>query len=231
MAKARQTERRTPLYDIHLRSAGQLVRGGGDYMLPLAYTSPIEEHVNTRNNVGLQDLSSMGEVDVKGPGAERLVNRLLVNDVRDLFPGQVRYSTMCDEDGRIIDDVTAYKFGDEHFMIVTSSAPRKRSFRWIADHAQGLSAYVTDLSGAVALLSVQGPRSRDFLASVVEGAALEELRFFRFAAVTINDTELILSRSGYTGELGYELYTPAEETAVLWEFLLARGRDFGLRPC
>ena len=226
----KQTERRTPLYDIHLRSAGQLVRGGGDYMLPQAYTSPVEEHLNTRSNVGLQDLSSMGEVDIKGPGAERLVNRLLVNDVRDLFPGQVRYSTMCDEDGRILDDVTAYKFGDEHFMIVTSSAPRKRSFRWIADHAQGMSAYVTDLSGAVALLSVQGPRSRDFLASVVEGAALEELRFFRFAAVTINDTELILSRSGYTGELGYELYTPAEETAVLWEFLLARGRDFGLRP-
>ena len=227
---ARQTERRTPLYDIHLRSAGQMVRGGGDYMLPLAYTSPVEEHVNTRSNVGLQDLSSMGEVDIKGPGAERLVNRLLVNDVRDLFPGQVRYSTMCDEDGRIIDDVTAYKFGDEHFMIVTSSAPRKRSFRWIADHAQGMSAYVTDLSGAVALLSVQGPRSRDFLSTLVEGMALEDLRFFRFAAAKLDGAEVILSRSGYTGELGYELYTPAEEAGTLWEHLLARGRDFGLRP-
>lgn len=227
---ARQTERRTPLYDIHLRSAGQMVRGGGDYMLPLAYTSPAEEHINTRSHVGLQDLSSMGQVDVKGPGAERLVNRLLVNDVRDLFPGQVRYSTMCDEDGRIIDDVTAYKFGDEHFMIVTSSAPRKRSFRWIADHAQGMSAYVTDLSGAVALLSVQGPRSRDFLSTLVEGMALEDLRFFRFAAAKLDGTEVILSRSGYTGELGYELYTPAEEAGTLWEHLLARGRDFGLRP-
>ncbi len=227
---ARQTERRTPLYDIHLRSAGQMVRGGGDYMLPLAYTSPAEEHINTRSHVGLQDLSSMGQVDVKGPGAERLVNRLLVNDVRDLFPGQVRYSTMCDEDGRIIDDVTAYKFGDEHFMIVTSSAPRKRSFRWIADHAQGMSAYVTDLSGAVALLSVQGPRSRDFLSTLVEGTALEDLRFFRFAAAKLDGTEVILSRSGYTGELGYELYTPAEEAGTLWEHLLARGRDFGLRP-
>ncbi len=227
---ARQPERRTPLYDIHLRSAGQMVRGGGDYMLPLAYTSPVEEHVNTRTHVGLQDLSSMGQVDVKGPGAERLVNRLLVNDVRDLFPGQVRYSTMCDEDGRIIDDVTAYKFGDEHFMIVTSSAPRKRSFRWIADHAQGMSAYVTDLSGAVALLSVQGPRSRDFLSTLVEGVTLEDLRFFRFAAAKLDGTEVILSRSGYTGELGYELYTPAEEAGALWEHLLARGRDFGLRP-
>ena len=115
-------------------------------------------------------------------------------------------------------------------MIVTSSAPRKRSFRWIADHAQGMSAYVTDLSGAVALLSVQGPRSRDFLSTLVEGMALEDLRFFRFAAAKLDGTEVILSRSGYTGELGYELYTPAEEAGTLWEHLLARGRDFGLRP-
>lgn len=232
MARTKQTasERRTPLYDIHLRSAGQLVRGGGDYMLPLAYTSPVEEHVNTRTNVGLQDLSSMGEVDIKGPGAERLINRLLVNEVRDLHPGQVRYSTMCDEDGRIIDDVTVYKFGDEHFMIITSSAPRKRSFRWIADHAQGMSAYVTDLSGAVALLSLQGPRSREFLTSVLDEGDLESLRFFRFVAASINGIEFILSRSGYTGELGYELYTPAEEAAVVWEYLLGRGREVGLRP-
>jgi aminomethyltransferase len=206
------------------------VRGGGDYMLPLAYTSPVEEHVNTRTNVGLQDLSSMGEVDVKGPGAERLINRLLVNDVRDLHPGQVRYSTMCDEEGRIIDDVTVYKFGDEHFMIVTSSAPRRRSFRWIAEHAQGMSAYVTDISAAIALLSVQGPRSRDFLVSVVGETDLTELRFFRFVAATLNQTEVVVSRSGYTGELGYELYVPAEEAAVLWEAILTGGREFGLRP-
>ncbi len=233
MARQREkaaAERRTPLYDIHLRSAGQLVRGGGDYMLPLAYTSPVEEHVNTRTNVGMQDLSSMGEVDIKGPGAERLINRLLVNDVIEMHPGQVRYSTMCDEDGRIIDDVTVYKFGDEHYMIVTSSAPRKRSFRWIADHAQGMSAYVTDISASIALLSIQGPRSRDYLLSVAEDVDLHNLRFFRFAAGLINGTEVVISRSGYTGELGYELYVPAEEAAVLWESILSSGREFGLRP-
>ncbi len=229
-AERQAAERRTPLYDIHLRSAGQLVRGGGDYMLPLAYTSPVEEHINTRTNVGLQDLSSMGEVDIKGPGAERLINRLLVNDVLEMHPGQVRYSTMCDEDGRIIGDVTVYKFGDEHFMIVTSSAPRKRSLRWIAEHAQGMSAYVTDISASVALLSVQGPRSREYLLSVVKDVDLESLRFFRFAAATINGTEVVVSRSGYTGELGYELYVPAEEAAVLWEYVLSSGRDFGIRP-
>lgn len=225
------TERRSPLYEIHARSALRMVKGGGDYMFPLAYTSPAEEHLNVRKNVGMQDLTSMGEVDIKGPGAERLISRLAVASIYDLHPGQVRYTTLCRPDGRIVDDVTVYKFGDEHFMIVTSSAPRKTSFRWIAEHATGTSAYVNDVSGAIALISVQGPQSRDFLAAVAaDSGALLSLKFFRFVANRINDTELIISRSGYTGELGYELYVPAEEAAVLWEFLERRGKEFGLLP-
>ena len=129
------TERRTPLYDFHFRAARNVVKGGGDYMFPTSYTSPVEEHLNTRTNVGMQDLSTMGEVDIKGPGAERLINHLLVNEVRDMEPGQSRYSTMCNESGGVVDDVTVYKFNDEHFMIVTSSGPRKKTSRWIADHA------------------------------------------------------------------------------------------------
>lgn len=224
-------ERRSPLYDIHLRTAVRMVKGGGDYLFPWAYISPAEEHLNVRQNVGMQDLTSMGEVDVKGPGAERLLSRLMVANILNLLPGQVRYTTMCREDGRIIDDVTVYKFGDEHFMVVTSSAPRKTTFRWIADHATGMSAYVNDVSGAVALISIQGPRSRDFLGSLMEDtAAFLGLRFFRFTANRIDGTELIVSRSGYTGELGYELYVPAEEAASLWESLERRGKEYGLLP-
>lgn len=224
-------ERRSPLHEIHARSAVRLVKGGGDYLFPLAYTSPAEEHLNVRTNAGMQDLTSMGEVDIKGPGAERLISRLVVASIYDLEPGQMRYSTMCRPDGRIVDDVTVYKFGDEHFMVVTSSAPRKTSFHWIADHAASMSAYVNDMSGAIALISVQGPQSRDLLASVcADSHALLALKFFRFTPNRISDTELLISRSGYTGELGYELYVPAEEAAVLWEFLEQRGRDFGLMP-
>jgi aminomethyltransferase len=223
-------ERRTPLYDNHLRLGAQMVRGGGDYLFPLSYTSPVEEHVNTRTNVGMQDLSTMGEVDVKGPGAERLINHLLVNEIRDLEPGQVRYSTICNEDGGVVDDITVYKFSDEHFMIVTSSAPRKKTARWIADHAIGTSTYVTDISASIALPVVQGPRSREFLTSIVGEADLGALKYFRFTTARIGDTELVISRSGYTGELGYELYTPAEEAGALWEHLLQTGRQFGLRP-
>ena len=224
------SERRTPLYDIHARTASKMVKGGGEYMFPFSYTSPVEEHINTRTNVGMQDLSTMGEVDIKGPGAERLINRLLVNEVRDMHPGQIRYSTMCNEWGGIIDDITVYKFGDEHFMIVTSSGPRLKSAQWISEHASGMSAYVTDQSGSIALISVQGPRSRDFLLAITQEADLENQKFFWFNRGIINETQVLISRSGYTGELGYELYLPAEEAAVMWEFLLQRGGEYGLQP-
>ncbi len=224
------TERRTPLYDYHLRSARNVVKGGGDYMYPSAYFSPVEEHLNVRRNVGMQDLSTMGEVDIKGPGSERLVRRLLANEVQDMEPGQLRYSTMCNYDGGILDDVTVYKFDDEHFMVVVSSGPRVQSYRWIAEQAQGSSAYVTDMSAAIALLSVQGPLSRLYLKSVVEGVDLDALRFFRFAPGRIGDVDVIVSRSGFTGELGYEIYAPADQAGWLWEHILQTGADFELRP-
>ena len=223
-------ERRSPFYDYHLRHAGLMVKGGGDYLFPDAYTSPAQEHINTRTNVGMQDISSMGEVDVKGPGAERLLSRLAVNEVRSMEPGQMRYSTLCNEQGGIVDDVTIYKFHDEHFMVVTSSAPRKVCARWIADNAMGSSTYVTDISAAVALAVVQGPRAREFLQTVVKGVELAALPFFRFNTAEVNGVELLLSRSGYTGELGYELYIPAEEAGAQWEFLLRAGKEFGLLP-
>jgi glycine cleavage system T protein (aminomethyltransferase) len=223
-------ERRTALYDFHLRSARQVIKGGGDFMFPTAYTSAVEEHLNVRRNVGMQDLSTMGEVDIKGPGAERLVRRLLVNEVQDMEPGQLRYSTMCNEEGGIVDDVTVYKFDDEHFMIVTSSGPRLKTYRWISEHAEGSSAYATDMTAAISLPVVQGPRSRAYLKTVVEDVDLESLRFFRFAPCRIGEVELLISRSGYTGELGYELYTPADQAGVLWEHILKGGREFNLKP-
>jgi aminomethyltransferase len=223
-------ERRTPFYDYHRRSARDLIRGGGDFMFPTAYASSLEEHLNVRRNVGMQDLSTMGEVDIKGPGAERLVRRLLVNEVQDMHPGQLRYSTMCNEDGGVVDDVTVYKFDDEHFMIVTGSGPRLKAYRWISEHARGSSAYVTDMTAAIALPVIQGPRSRAYLKTVVEDVDLDELRFFRFAPCRIAGVELLISRSGYTGELGYELYTPADQAAALWEHIIQTGRQFNLKP-
>ncbi|CAN5887925.1 aminomethyltransferase family protein [soil metagenome] len=223
-------ERRSALYDAHVRAGAQMVKGGGDFLFPASYTSAVAEHVNTRSNIGMQDLSSMGEVDIKGPGAERLLNHLLVNEIRDMDSGRVRYSTICNPEGGIIDDVTVYKFHDEHFMVVTSSGPRLTTHRWIADHAIGAGAYVTDITATIALVSVQGPKSRELLSQMVSDADLDTLRFFRFTTGSIGETQVLVSRSGYTGELGFELYIPADEAVGIWERLRADGKEHGLKP-
>jgi aminomethyltransferase len=144
--------------------------------------------------------------------------------------GQVRYTTMCNANGGIVDDLTVYRRGKEHYMIVTSSGPRKRVAAWLAEHASAMRVYVTDISAAVALPVVQGPRSRELLTSIAKECDLSTLRFFRFVPARIGETDVLISRSGYTGELGYEVYTPAEEAAVVWNALLESGKDFGLMP-
>ena len=122
--------------------------------------------------------------------------------------------------GGVVDDVTVYKFNDEHFMIVTSSGPRKKTARWIADHAIGTSTYVADISAAIALPVVQGPRSRDFLKSIARNVDLDALKFFRFVPARIDETDLIISRSGYTGEVGFELFTYQDVAGELWADLV-----------
>jgi aminomethyltransferase len=113
---------------------------------------------------------------------------------------------------------------------VVGSGPRVKSYRWISEHARGSSTYVTDMTAAIALLTVQGPLSRKYLKTVVEGVDLDRLRFFRFAPGLIGEVEVIVSRSGYTGELGYEIYVPADQAGWLWEHILETGREFELRP-
>ncbi len=223
-------ERRTPLYDYHAAHAKKMLKGGGDYVSPDQFSDAAREHANTRTNVGMQDLSTMGELDVKGPDAGSFLNSLTVNDLHDLQTGQVRYTTICNERGGIIDDLTVYKRADDHYMVVTSSGPRKRVAAWMTEKASGKRAYVTDISAAVALPVVQGPRSREVLHSVVEGADVAALKFFRFTPARVGETEVLISRSGYTGELGYEVYTPAEEAHLVWARLLEAGKPLGLEP-
>ena len=165
----------------------------------------------------------------KDPAQERLINRLIVNDIRDLMPGQARYSSMVNEQGGIVDDITVYKFSDDHFMIVTRVGPRKKTTRWIMDYAEG-SRVCDGRDCCDCTARCSRTALREFLKSVVQGADLDTLRYFRFVPVTINETELLLSRSGYTGELGYELYPPAGQAGGLWEFLLNAGKPFGIKP-
>ena len=223
-------ERRSPFYSSIVALGATMGRVGGDFISAKYFEGIREEHLNTRANVGVQDLSTMGKMDIKGPDAEALVNYVVVNDVSKMRPGQVRYSTVCREDGGIMDDLTVFRLGDEHFMIVTGSVNRLKMLPWLKRHAEGRRAYITDITAAVAFPTIQGPRSREFLKSVMSEVDLDILKRWSFAKGRFNETEVLVSRTGVTGELGFELFVPADEAGVVYEAITSQGRDFGLKP-
>ena len=223
-------ERRSPFYSSIVALGATMGRVGGDFISAKYFEGIREEHLNTRKNVGVQDLSTMGKMDIKGPDAEALVNYVVVNDVAKMRPGQVRYSTVCREDGGIMDDLTVFRLGDEHFMIVTGSVNRLKMLPWLKRHADRRRAYVTDITAAVAFPTIQGPRSREFLKSVMSEVDLDTLKRWSFAKGRFNETDVLVSRTGVTGELGFELFVPADEAGVVYEAIISRGRDFGLKP-
>ncbi|MER8695483.1 aminomethyltransferase family protein [Mesorhizobium opportunistum] len=223
-------ERRSPFYSSIVGLGATMGRVGGDFVSAKYYSGIADEHLNTRENVGVQDLSTMGKMDIKGPDAEALVNHVIVNDAAAMKPGQVRYSTVCREDGGILDDLTVFRLGTEHFMLVTGSVNRLKMLPWLLHHAEGRKAYVTDLTAAVAFPTIQGPRSRDLLKGLVRDADLDGLKRWASTSGRAGETKVLISRTGVTGELGFELFVPADEAASVWESLIQAGRDFGLKP-
>ena len=224
------TERRSPFYNNIIAAGATMGRVGGDFISARYYTGVADEHLNTRAHLGMQDLSTMGKMDIKGPEAEALVNHVAVNDAAAMRAGQVRYSTICREDGGIMDDLTIFRLGTEHFMLVTGSVNRWKMLPWLTRHAEGRRAYVTDITPAIAFPTIQGPRSREFLKSIVTEADLDALKRWSFTRGLIGETKVMISRTGVTGELGFELFVPADEAAVLWDRIIEAGRDFGLKP-
>ena len=223
-------QRRSPFYSPIVAAGAIMGKVGGDFVSAHFYSGVRDEHLNTRANVGVQDLSTMGKMDIKGPDAEALVNHVIVNDARPMKSGQVRYSTVCRDDGGIMDDLTVFRLGDEHFMLVTGSVNRWKMLPWLQNHADGRRAYVTDITAAIAFPTIQGPRSRDLLSALIPDADLKGLKRWAFTHGTFGETKVMISRTGVTGELGFELFVPADEATAVWERLVRTGSDFGLKP-
>ncbi len=224
------TLRRTPFHALSSAMGAQMGPVGGGFLNVHSYGDVAAEHLNTRRNVGLQDLSTMGKIDIKGPEAEALVNHLIVNDAAAMRPGQARYASVCAPDGGIMDDLTVFRLADEHFLIVSGSRNRLKMREWFTSHATGRRAYVTDQTAAIAFPTIQGPNSRALLQSVIEDADLTTLKRWNFTYGTLDGTRVMISRTGVTGELGFELFVPADEAAGVWNRLFAAGGAFGLRP-
>ena len=222
--------RRTPFYALASAYGAQMGPVGGGFVSAHHYGDVKGEHLNTRANVGVQDLSTMGKIDVKGPEAEALVNYLIVNDATAMRVGAARYASVCAPDGGIMDDLTVFRLGDEHFLIVSGSRNRLKIRDWAMQHAQGRRAYVTDITAAIAFPTVQGPRARALLAELIPDADLDALKRWSFTWGHFGETQVMISRTGVTGELGFELFVPADEAAGVWNGLLTVGGAYGLRP-
>ncbi len=223
-------ERKTPLYDCHVSLGGKIVPFSG-YLLPVQYPSGvITEHLAVRAKAGLFDVSHMGEVLYTGPDALKNLNYLLTNDFSDMSDGQVRYSPMCNERGGIVDDLVVYKLSDEKYMLVVNASNREKDVAWMKGHLFG-EVKLKDTSDDMAQIALQGPLSREILGRVAAEASIP-VRYYSFIAEgTAGGIPCIISRTGYTGELGYEIYTANADAARMWNLLLDAGRDLGLLPC
>ena len=214
------TLKKTPLLDEHARLGGKLVPFAG-YEMPVQYPTGITaEHRQVRDHAGLFDVSHMGEVDVRGGQALDLIQRLTVNDASTLEVGQAQYSAFCRESGVVIDDLLVYRFPDR-FMLVINASNRDKDVAWIEEYAPDFDVEVTDRSDELALLAVQGPEAARAVAPLTE-RPLDDIGYYRFAEGTVAGVPAVISRTGYTGEDGFELYVPGEEAAELWQALLAQ---------
>jgi aminomethyltransferase len=224
-------EKKTPLYNWHEANGGKIVPFGG-YLLPVQFeTGVIAEHCAVREKAGLFDVSHMGEFIISGAGALDAIQRLFTNDFTNMTAGRVRYTTMCNENGGILDDLVVYKMGEERYMLVVNASNREKDAAWIRKNINswGKAAAFEDLSDSVGQIALQGPASESILASLSDTIPQKYYTFIEKGKAAGFDC--IVSRTGYTGETGFELYCKSEDTEGLWKALMEAGKAQGLIPC
>lgn len=221
-------DQKTPLYEAHVRHGGKIVSFAG-YLLPVQYESGvIAEHLAVRNQCGLFDVSHMGEFTCIGPDALNNLNLLLTNDFNGMDDGQARYSPMCNDRGGVVDDLIVYKVRDESYLIVVNASNKDKDYQWMKDHLTG-DAVLTDISAEIAQIALQGPKAEAILRKVT-GDIPEKYYTCKFDC-DVQGMRCNLSRTGYTGEDGFEIYLSANDAEKMWELLLENGKEDGLIPC
>jgi len=223
-------ELKTPLYDLHVAAGGRMVPFAG-YLLPVQYgTGVIQEHMAVRQKMGLFDVSHMGEVRFEGPDALKNLNHLMTNDFTGMGIGQVRYSPMLNDEGGILDDLIVYRLGEQKYMAVVNAANRAKDVQWMKAHRFGDCA-VADVSDDIAQLALQGPGAKALIQSLTPADQIPQKYYWFTERANVGGIGCLLSRTGYTGEFGYELYVKSGDAPKLWTMLLEKGKDAGLIPC
>ncbi|MDP9242595.1 MAG: aminomethyltransferase family protein [Actinomycetota bacterium] len=224
--------RHTPYYHRFVELGADLGDRIG-FDAAVRFSSTRDEHLATRERAGLYDVYYQGPIDIKGSDAEALLQKILVRDVeRRLENGKVLYSSLCNDRGGMIDDLTCYRHSPEHFWLIATPARADLVAAWATEQAEGMHAYVTNTISGTGYLSLQGPRSREILSGIADadlGAAA--LPYFRFVETVVSEVPTLVSRTGYSGELGYELYYPRDYAEHMWDAVLAAGDAAGIEPC
>ena len=218
--------KRTPLHAFHVAHGGRIVDFAG-WEMPVQYKGILAEHLAVRRAAGLFDVSHMGEVDVRGADAEKFLNHLVTNDVARLFPGRVLYSPMCYAHGGVVDDLLVYMRGPEDFFLCINAGNIDKDLAWIREQAAKSAVTITDRCADYALLALQGPRAAAILQALT-AVKLDAIKYYHFTEGAVAGVPCIISRTGYTGEDGFELYHSTGEAEKLATALLAAGAPHGL---
>lgn len=222
------TLKRTPLFDEYAKYGGKTIDFGG-WELPVQFSSIKEEHEAVRHRAGLFDVSHMGEIIVEGTQALNYLQKLLSNDVSKIVVGQAQYNTMCYETGGVVDDLIVYKLSDTRYLLCVNAANIEKDFEWMQKQAEG-EVTITNLSNEYAQIALQGPLSEEILQALTS-TDLSVIKYFRFAEnVDVSGHKVLVSRTGYTGEDGFELYGSPEAIVALWNIILDAGKDKGCVP-
>ncbi len=221
------TLRRTALHAEHVRHGARLVPFAG-WEMPIQYSGVMAEHAAVRTSAGLFDVSHMGELEVSGAEAEAFLQEMTPNNVSRLATGQAQYTALLTKDGTFVDDLLIYRLAAGRFLLVVNAANTAGDLAWIRKHVHG-EVQVRDLSAEYALLAIQGPRAAAILGRFL-GKDLQQLGSFRFTVESMDGATLLVSRTGYTGEDGFEIYLPPATAPMVWQKLMAEGEGDGLVP-
>lgn len=221
--------KRTKFYEVHKRLGAKLIEYGG-FEMPVKYSSIIAEHKSVRNSVGVFDVSHMGEIFVSGEKAPDFIQEITTNDSSKLYPCRVQYSAMCNSNGGIIDDLLVYRLDDNEFMFVVNASNTDKDFEWLNSNNR-IGVKIENKSDEYSLLAVQGPNSKKVMQKLTD-AELDKLQYYHFVKTYVAGVDVILSRTGYTGEHGYELYFTGNEqkASKLWDKIIDAGKEFNILP-
>lgn len=223
-------EQKTPLYDIHNKYNGKIVPFA-DFLLPVQYSAGvIAEHMAVRTAAGLFDVSHMGEFILKGKDALLNLQMLLTNDFTNMEAGRARYSVMCNDEGGCVDDVIVYKYDDSTYYIVVNASNKNKDFLWMKSKITGDVTF-EDISNKVSQIALQGPMAANILKKITSTEFIPQKYYHFVFNAKIKDINCVISRTGYTGEDGFEIYMENENAEKVWEMLMEAGEEHGLLPC